>query len=267
MSRPHGLRNSSSRESRRRFFRSCASGRIAKMHGNYATRRRESARSHHRAAGPEEDPHGQGARHLRDRRGFDAHRDHRPPVGLRRGAAGPDSRQGPRAQFDLELLVRAHHAHRAESPHGPPRRRSGQRSGRARHAGRSCRHREAAQDRAARGRGARLRDRLGLEGLPEDRRDLGHQTTGGAASRRRNCRRRCSRRRPRRPSASTTRPSASSGRAARRRGARGARARYRHRAVRIRRRTCAPARHHHRGHQVRVRAGCRTASWCSSTRC
>ena len=174
-----GCAAAGNRERRRRFFRSCAPGRIAKMHGKYATRRKP-ARSYHLVARPEENPYGQGARYLRDRRGVDAHRDHRPVVRLRRGAAGPDSRQGPRAQLDFQLLVCAHHAHSAESPHGPPRRRAGERPGRARHAGGSCRHREAAQDRAAGGGGPRLRDRFWLEGLPEVRRDFRDQTTGGS---------------------------------------------------------------------------------------
>ena len=88
--------------------------------------------------------------------------------------------------------------------------RGGQRSGRARAARRSRRHRQAPEDRAAGSRGARLRDRLGMEGLPEVRHHLRHQTTRGAQAGARNCRRRCSRRRPRRPSATRTRPSVSS---------------------------------------------------------
>ena len=92
----------------------------------------------------------------------------------------PDSRQGPRTQLHLELLVRAHAAHRAEPSDRAQRRRGRQRSGRPGAARGPRRHRQTAEDRAARGRGARLRHRFGLEGLPEDRRDLRHQTTGGA---------------------------------------------------------------------------------------
>ena len=49
---------------------------------------------------------------------------------------------------------------------------------------------------------------------------------------------------------------------ARRRRGRRARARHRHRAVRIRGAARARARHHHRRHQVRIRAGTPTVSWC-----
>ena len=47
---------------------------------------------------------------------------------------------------------------------------------------------QAAQAAAGRGRGARLPDRLGLEGLPADRRGLRHRAAAGPASRRRSCR-------------------------------------------------------------------------------
>ena len=89
-------------------------GQLLIFMANMLHRNRKPARPYHLAARPQENPHRQGARHLRDRRAIDAHRDHRPAVGLRRGAAGPDPRQGPRAQFHLELLVRAHATYRAE---------------------------------------------------------------------------------------------------------------------------------------------------------
>ena len=108
----------------------------------------------------------QGARQLRDRRRPPADRRERSPVRFRRRAARSDSRQGPRADGDLEFLVRAHAPHRRE----PPDRRAavalrdGPRRARAARGPRGRR----APPQAAAGRGgrARLPDRLRLEGLP-----------------------------------------------------------------------------------------------------
>ena len=60
----------------------------------------------------------QGARRLRVRPQRDAHRHHRPALGLRRDPADADPRQGRRAHADRQLLVRQDERH-----HPQPRRR------------------------------------------------------------------------------------------------------------------------------------------------
>ena len=92
--------------------------------------------------------------------------------------------QGPRAQFHLEFLVRAHRAHRPQPSHRPRCRRGGaaiRPSARCSPIARVIVKRLKTVPLEAVVRG--YRHRLGLEGLPEDRLDLRHQTARRACSR------------------------------------------------------------------------------------
>ena len=105
---------------------------------------------------------GQGARGLRGRRRAD-HGRFGPDLGLRRDPADPDPRQGEGPQQDVALLVRADRRHRPQPLH------LSRRPGR----GRGPRHASAeARDVPGRVRRARLHHRVGLEGVPGDRRGL-----------------------------------------------------------------------------------------------
>ena len=110
----------------------------------------------------------QGARALRARRRAAAARRQRPDLDLRRRPADRDPRQGPRAHRPVRVLVRA------DARDSAPNHLLALR------AGRPLDRVPAAGDAAARVRRARLPRRLGLEGLPRDRRDVcGHALPDG----------------------------------------------------------------------------------------
>ena len=190
--------------------------------------------------------------------------DHRPAVRVRRGAARPDSGQGPRAHEHLATSgsrARGTSCRTTCRPAAASRDVVPDAAERALLADRAMVVRQP-QGAAGRGRGARLPDRLRLEGLPAHRRrsaasrcppglrmaeqlpaaDL-HAVDQG------------------RRAASTTRTSVST-RSQQLIGAdaRGAGARHRDRALRVRGGARARARHHHRRHQVRVRPRRETAT-------
>ncbi len=133
-------------------------------------------------ARPRKNPRRQGARHLRHRLGLAAHRDHRPAVGVRCGAAGSDSGQGPGVEPDFQFLVRADPDDRAESPAGAGARGGRQRSRGARPTAGPGRDRAQAVGAADRGRGAGLSDRFGLEGLSKDGGLLRHCSASRSAA-------------------------------------------------------------------------------------
>ncbi len=207
--------------------------------------------------GPQAHPRGQGARHLRDGCRTHADRHHRSPVGLRCGVAGPDSRQGARAERASRTSGSSARAHIM------PNHLTGRALARASSS-------DPAERALLEGRAMIVRR---LQALPIEAVVRGYligsgwkdyQTTGPCAAsrcrracrRRSSCRSRSSRRPPRRKSASTMRTSPSR-QTARLIGAPLARTRARHgaRAVCVRRRARPRARHHHRRHQVRVRRG------------
>ena len=138
-----------------------------------------------------------------------AHRHHRPPERVRRGAARPDPGQGPRAHQHLELLVRAHRPHRAEPPLGLPARARGAGRGRARD------HRRPLHGRAAAEGAAASKPWCAATSSAPAGRTTRRPARSAASSSRRGCawptacRSRSSRPRPRPSAATTTRTSAS----------------------------------------------------------
>ena len=142
---------------------------------------------------------GQGARDVRGR-GRPADGRLRPDLGLRRGPADPDPRQGPGADADVGVLVRDDPPHLPQPLHLPGRPRRGRGPGAAG---------EAAADVPGRVRRPRLPLRLGLARVPRDGRRLRDRAARGPDRVGRRSPGRSSPRRPRPSSASTTRTSTS----------------------------------------------------------
>ena len=123
----------------------------------------------------------QGARPLRGRQRPHADGRQRPPERLRRGDEGAGARQGPAADADGAVLVRRTARHRAQ----PPDRRSAGERGRGRRGGAGGGPFDAGaapHAAALRGRGARLRGRLGLEGVCPARHRVRHRPAAGAGA-------------------------------------------------------------------------------------